>query len=408
MSQQAANSGLPHPLTDEIWAAAAPFVPMPQDAFQFAEGVQEQIHFSNDFSISHFGAREQAQVISAVESLYRDEIMPQYMLVLRRLREMYNLAWRPQQLRMLCTTMPQLDIHDEGRAGRRFNILLKQPPPGTGFFVNETDVEDPYPEWLWQQIAKFLEKEARRTWPNVRWPGSRYEFSKWIQTQVRCLKGYSLGRVCHMTQLGIQKRQLLGYRQGSMVPYTLSDDYKKFKNAMLRRPGPGQLTSGGDCITSWDEVGALLRTMLIESGGTVQLSSLKALFKKRFHRELSESALGHTKLSELVLDEQLRGNFWITQVGTQWQVYTPLPGIDDNIADEGTAPLERWSSNHGDERCFTCEGRAPFRLNCSICSWRVFTCGNCRHCPHCKASGEPCEIVEISEDSSLSSDVDDS
>merc|ERR1719161_566155 len=112
---------------------------------------------------------------------------------------------------------------------------------------------------------------------------------------------------------------LLGYYQGNLVPYQLSDDRKKKCNAKMLRPT--QIQPGEQYVQSWNQVGDLLDRLVEQNNGAVQLSSLKALFRKVFKMELSESALGHAKLSEFVQDPRLRspsgGCFGLEQCGTQ-------------------------------------------------------------------------------------------
>merc|ERR1719446_1861942 len=79
-------------------------------------------------------------------------------------------------------------------------------------------------------------------------------------------------------------------------------------------------------MASWDTARQYLRDILDSSAksspdsiGTVPLSNVKRLFRSRFRTELSETKLGHSKLSELLQDArfsdicnvQLHGNGYI-------------------------------------------------------------------------------------------------
>eukprot|EP00746_Dinoflagellata_sp_MGD_P148079 gnl/MRDRNA2_/MRDRNA2_80347_c0_seq5.p1 gnl/MRDRNA2_/MRDRNA2_80347_c0~~gnl/MRDRNA2_/MRDRNA2_80347_c0_seq5.p1 ORF type:complete len:512 (-),score=120.13 gnl/MRDRNA2_/MRDRNA2_80347_c0_seq5:168-1703(-) len=261
-------------------------------------------------------------ILGALNSLYEDQIMPHHMLVLRRIQEKYEQRWSPQKLNHMCSMIPEIRMVGEGKP-QRYNILLQQPPEGFTEFVDQSAQEDTFSTQLWEEVEKFLCAEAQAAPAGGEgWPGSRYEFAKYIRGCLPCLGDYSLGRVCHLVQLCISKKELLGYYQGNLVPYQLSDDCEKKSNAKLMRPT--QIQPGEKYVESWEQAGQLLARLLEQNVGTVQLSSLKALFRKVFKMELSESALGHAKLSEFLSDHRLRSPsgrcFGLEQRGTQWHI----------------------------------------------------------------------------------------
>merc|ERR1719156_98981 len=96
--------------------------------------------------------------------------------------------------------------------GERYNIMLRNPPEGFEEFVDQLSLEDPYPFDVWCEIKMFLQQQTENPPVNWGWPGSRYEFAQWMRSQMKCLATYSLGHVCHLVQLGVSKRELLGYR----------------------------------------------------------------------------------------------------------------------------------------------------------------------------------------------------
>merc|ERR1719446_19478 len=64
-------------------------------------------------------------------------------------------------------------------------------------------------------------------------------------------------------------------------------------------------------MASWDTARQYLQDILESSAklspdsiGTVPLSNVKRLFRSKFQTELSETKLGHSKLSELLQDER--------------------------------------------------------------------------------------------------------
>jgi len=122
------------------------------------------------------------------------------------------------------------------------------------------------------------------------------------------LRGRSLGEVCHIVQLAISVKKILGYHRGKIVPYDHSSAQAKAKCAeQLQRFASG--ADEGFPAATWDNFPAYLQCLLTElpaheSG--IRLSNLKSIFQARFHTTLSETVLGHTKLSELLDDAQLR------------------------------------------------------------------------------------------------------
>lgn len=283
-------------------------------------------------------------VLGALRSLYEDQIMPHHMLVLRRVQEMYEQRWSPQQLNHICSMIPEIQMVGEGRP-QRYNILLHEPPEGFKEFVDQSSQDDAFGSETWEEVELFLSVEAHSApTGSVDWPGSRYEFAKWIRSRLPCLNNYSLGHICHMVQLCISKKELLGYHQGNLVPYQLSDDCKKKSNAMLLRPT--QIQPGEKYVQTWEQAGEMLAQLLEQNIGTVQLSSLKALFRKVFRMELSESALGHAKLSEFLQDPRLRtptgGSFGLEQRGTQWHIILKEACVESAFSDVQKVSPAEW------------------------------------------------------------------
>jgi hypothetical protein len=136
-------------------------------------------------------------------------------------------------------------------------------------------------------------------------PGGRYSCA--LALRARCLPffaGYTLGQVCHIVQLAISQKKLLGYLRGAVVPYGRSQSMVKDKCA--QRQSPEVESKSG--LADWENVRTFLREILgtLKPGvDSIPLSNMKRLFRSRFHKELSETALGHSKLSELLQDPRL-------------------------------------------------------------------------------------------------------
>merc|ERR1719162_1428907 len=145
-------------------------------------------------------------------------------------------------------------------------------------------------------------------------PGGRYSCAQELQARgLAFLEGRSLGQVCHIVQLAISQKKLLGYLNGAVVPYASSQSMVKEQCAVWQQPcttGVTQTVGTAPSslpMASWDTARMCLRDMLDTARpgsepGVVPLSNVKRLFRSRFHVELSETMLGHSKLSELLQD----------------------------------------------------------------------------------------------------------
>jgi hypothetical protein len=68
-------------------------------------------------------------------------------------------------------------------------------------------------------------------------PGGRYTCAQVLQSRgLDFLEGRSLGQVCHIVQLAISQKKLLGYLSGSVVPYAFSQSKLKEEAAQLNAP----------------------------------------------------------------------------------------------------------------------------------------------------------------------------
>merc|ERR1719174_427825 len=69
---------------------------------------------------------------------------------------------------------------------------------------------------------------------NMYLPGGRYSCAQELQARdLAFLQGCSLGRVCHIVQLAISQKKLLGYLNGAVVPYAFSQSMVKEQCAQL-------------------------------------------------------------------------------------------------------------------------------------------------------------------------------
>lgn len=258
-----------------------------------------------------------SEILASVRSLYADELKPFGRVLLKRLRE--RAAARqaraqqlpehsvdpdsmprvnPRHLQKLCETCRQLQVARED--GREYSVTLVGQPCS---FLDVCSPVDPYPHRFWETFATYLDSVSP---DEGRLPGGRYACARLLRSRhLPFLQGYSLGRVCHVVQLAISARRLLGYREGCLVPYLHSEGWVKEQCAVAQAP----MGLESFPVVSWDEARTLLRVLLsshrqAEPGG-IMISNLKRLFRLDFQRELSQTALGHVRLLDLLSDPGL-------------------------------------------------------------------------------------------------------
>lgn len=265
-------------------------------------------------------AADPGEVLAAVESLYRDGLEPVGRILRKRLVERAEARGETgpspsiASLRAACETgfSGRLFVDPGAGGAEEWSARL----PGLGWspaaFVDVCSAADPYPEDLWASLAQYLGSLAEE---DGTLPGGRYACAQeLVARELPCMRGLSLGQVCHIVQLAISKRKLLGYLEGAVVPYARSQSMMKEQCASKQQTCPGKSACPWP-IATWDAVRACMREILAGHGGAevecpagpepVPLSNVKRLFRSRFHMELSETALGYAKLSELLTDPRL-------------------------------------------------------------------------------------------------------
>jgi len=244
-------------------------------------------------------------IFRAMESLYEDQLKPFGRILRKRLTEHAaalastdSMDVEEQELRAACEACPWLTVEDA--VGLEWVALLVGQPQN---FVDVHSPEDGYPPELWGELTGYLDSLGGE---DMVLPGGRYMCARvLVERRLPFLAGYSLGHVAHIVQLAISHKKLLGYSEGSLVPYVHSQSMLKERNAQCQRPCQGTKEMS---IATWDTLREHLQ-QLLEAGGPQQsmpLSNLKRLFRTRFGLELSETALGHSKLSELLQDPRCR------------------------------------------------------------------------------------------------------
>lgn len=261
-----------------------------------------------------------ADVVAAVRSLYSDELKPFGRVILKRLREhaaaqeAVSCGYHaheidpedmpkidPKRLRRICESCLAFEVFPE--EGREYSVIFRD--RGSQFVDVRSEV-DRYSVDFWAQAADYFESLSG----DMIWlPGGRYACARvLVSRRLAFLKKCSLGEVCHIVQLAISRHKLLGYLDGHLVPFHASDERVKEQCAMAHQPFSQRKGSSDTALplASWEDARSGL-SQLLNTGrkpGSVTLSNVKRLFRSRLKMELSETALGHARLHDLLVDER--------------------------------------------------------------------------------------------------------
>lgn len=305
---------------------------------------------------------DQNEVIAAIDSLYSDQLKPFGRILRKRVAEKAiqevetakdgtavntfgaaaaaiaaRLEMAPQgsprgdesqdlpdvdirHLKQVCDDIDSLDVEPE-EGGDWSATFTGRPEP----FVNVYSPSDDYSQELWDAAARYFENLEG---DEMFLPGGRYSCAQaLVRRKLSFLAECSLGQVCHVVQLAISQKKLLGYSNGAVVPYMHSQSMMKEQRAREQQPcgsvgdvpqgepgSPDALPNASGTasqplpLASLEQARTVLRELL--EGGTEQgpamlpLSNVKRLFRSRYRMELSETFLGHSKLSELLQDDK--------------------------------------------------------------------------------------------------------
>mmetsp|Transcript_25025 Transcript_25025/g.69735 ORF Transcript_25025/g.69735 Transcript_25025/m.69735 type:complete len:767 (+) Transcript_25025:47-2347(+) len=277
-------------------------------------------------------------VLAAAVSLYADELKPFGRILRKRIAEQAAARTNSspadslpdvdmKHLIKVCASSPQLRIMNE-EGGDWSAVIVGRAQQ----FVNVYSPTDIYPQALWDQARTYFESVSPE---EMKLPGGRYSCAQALmERKLPFLANRSLGQVCHIVQLAISQKRILGYYSGAVVPYSCSQSMVKewcaYKGAHCTSQGPTGLTAGPFPLAKWDEARIYLRLILQNAAtpqgpGMIPLSNVKRLFRSHFQVELSETVLGYSKLSELLQDRrfkdictvQLQGHGYIVMQNTQ-------------------------------------------------------------------------------------------
>mmetsp|Transcript_90899 Transcript_90899/g.190053 ORF Transcript_90899/g.190053 Transcript_90899/m.190053 type:complete len:521 (+) Transcript_90899:54-1616(+) len=285
-------------------------------------------------------------VLAAVKSLYADRLEPFGRILLRRVREQCIDQFRvscvdqaplvePKYLHQVCFECPELSV--EAVDGNEITVTLIGAPTD---FVDVCDTNDPYPESLWNEVAKHCEALQG---PAALLPGGRYACAQALSLQgLPCFQGLSLGEICHIVQLAVSKHKILGYSDGNMVPYHMSEDAAKDHSHVKQQQRPFAAAAATTRnveeprswpVATWSEARSCLAILLRHGDGSngnsdsnvVAVSNLKRLFRSQFGLDLNEIALGYSRLVDLLQDKRLQDVCFLDTSYAQKFFLRPVP-----------------------------------------------------------------------------------
>jgi len=159
---------------------------------------------------------------------------------------------------------------------------------------------------MWSGLQAYCESSCGQ---EMSLPGGRYACAQAISALgLPCLAGNSLGRMCHIVQLAITQKKILGYMNGAVVAYSKSQSKVKEQLALegnaLTATGQSEETLR---VASMREAQDGMLQILRDASGRIPLSNVKRFFRTKFELELSETSLGQAKLSELLNSDHFKG-----------------------------------------------------------------------------------------------------
>jgi len=253
------------------------------------------------------------EIVASVRSLYVDGLQTFGRILLQRLRERAAERFAasqglpvdsvdpdtavaqvaPKALRAACEACNLLEVRPE--EGKQYTLVIKGESVE---FLDVTSAADPYPEHLWQAFSKLVESWGEE----VSLPGGRYACAREVfRMNLPFMSGLSMAQVCHVVHLATTQRGLLGRKDGRLVAFRLSSDHMKAECASAQAPTGREMLP----VATLEQARACFRTLVAsppasESGITI--SNVKRLFRSCFGLELSETALGHMRLVDLLRD----------------------------------------------------------------------------------------------------------
>lgn len=302
---------------------------------------------------------DEKDLLAAIESLYQDRLKPFGRLVRKRLNER-GIAIGLESgeaglalLRSQCERSAWLTL--ESAQGGEWVVLLVSCKRDFVDFYSPVDI---YPESLWISLSEYFEHVSDS---DAVLPSGRFSCAQCLMDRrVPCLYGYALGSVCHIVQLMISQKKLLGYSREGITPYArsqsrLKDLAAKQKACLAGEDGAAELP-----FATWSIVRkSMIEALQGEDGPTtLPLSNIKRMFRTRFNTDLCETALGHSKVSELFQDRRLDGICTVKLLEQGYFIvplFDKLPPSDEETEIPSDISCTPHSNSAPTPRSFSCE-----------------------------------------------------
>ncbi|CAK9061832.1 Hypothetical protein SCF082_LOCUS32326 [Durusdinium trenchii] len=314
---------------------------------------------------------EQDEVLQCIESLYQDKLKPFGRILRKRVAERHVEPFVAGRMEL-----PDVDVQHLREVCEASESLLLTPEEGGDWsatfkdrsqhFVDIYSTTDDFAPSIWHAATQYFktlpEEEALL-------PGGRYSCAQaLLQRSLDFLEGFSLGEVCHLVQLAISKHKILGYCNGAVVPYSRSQSRVKEECAVSQQPCQAQKEDVANTKAPQLELASLTKARqclkeilqsaeLPDSTGPsmIPLSNVKRLFRSRYQTELSETSLGHSKLSELLQDERFAD---ICEVQLQGQGYIVVQVLGDDWEEVEDLEVPRYTGSE--------EGLESLAVDCAL------------------------------------------
>lgn len=265
------------------------------------ESVEEQI--SDLYStLGRDGVR--GLLSGALESLYKDRIKPVSSYVRGRLKER---SCSPIIVKSFVELYIQhTDLFTVEKASSKEDeatILLVTAPSWFKGWIDIDSSDDTYDETMWGELTKFFDGGDS-------FAGGRYGMAReLLQRELAFLAPLTLGEICHIVQLSIQKRKLIVYHRKMLKPVQSTPEQPASTTGVV---------SGGGALEEIMDVDQLCRLtfrMLARHPQGIRLDRMKQTLKNEFSCQLNEMRLQCSKLIELFRLEPLKSSFALENDG---------------------------------------------------------------------------------------------
>mmetsp|Transcript_41733 Transcript_41733/g.91000 ORF Transcript_41733/g.91000 Transcript_41733/m.91000 type:complete len:423 (+) Transcript_41733:89-1357(+) len=269
----------------------------------------KRVHFAPEARLVH------SDLFSAVLSLYDDELKPCLCTLKDRLNERLP---RDEELADLSVSTLSELCHkslwlflQQDHCSKCFVLLRGR----QASFVDVLSPVDVYPAELWVQMASFFECPEGAA---LEMPGGRYDSAKMLMSlSLPFLQGYSLGKVCHIIQLAIIQKNILGYSSlpnVAIIPQRRSAELMKIKCAdqscsvpsTVSAHQPQLLLPVASRAAAYLHDGEILPKDFLSGTRCLPLLSVEPVCRSDYNLNLRERALGHGELAEPLTKSQFQ------------------------------------------------------------------------------------------------------